>query len=137
MAIKVVFWSGTGNTEEMAGLVAQGIEAAGKEAEVINVEDTSAADCNDDAVIALGCPAMGDEELEDVMEDFFTGLDLAGKKVALFGSYSWNEGEWMNIWKERAVEAGAEVVATAIAYEAPEDEAADACVELGKAIAQA
>lgn len=137
MAIKVVYWSGTGNTEEMADLVAQGIKDAGKEAEIINVEDTTAADCNDDAVIALGCPAMGDEELEDAMEEFFTELTLEGKKVGLFGSYSWNEGEWMETWKERAKDAGAELVGVAVAYEAPEDDSADACVELGKALANA
>lgn len=135
--IKVVFWSGTGNTEEMAGLVAQGIEAGGAEAQVLNVEETSVDECNGDTVLALGCPAMGDEELEEVMEDFFTALDLSGKKIGLFGSYSWNEGEWMEIWKGRVTEAGATLVGTAVAYEAPEDESADACVELGKALATA
>lgn len=137
MAVKVVFWSGTGNTEEMANLVAQGIADGGSEAELINVEDASADDFADETVLALGCPAMGDEELEDSMEEFFSALDLQGKKLALFGSYSWNEGEWMEIWKNRAVEAGAELLGVATAYEAPEDEAAEACVELGRTLAQA
>lgn len=137
MAIKVVFWSGTGNTEEMADLVAQGIRDAGQEAEVVNVEDVSADDFAGETVLALGCPAMGDEELEDSMEDFFSALDLSGKKLGLFGSYSWNEGEWMETWKTRATEGGAELVGTAVAYEAPEDDSAEACVELGKALAQA
>lgn len=137
MAIKVVFWSGTGNTEEMADLVAQGIKDAGKEVELLNAEDVSADDIADETVLALGCPAMGDEELEDSMEEIFSNLDLSGKKLALFGSYSWNEGEWMEIWKNRATEAGAEIVAVATAYEAPEGDSADACVELGKALAQA
>lgn len=137
MAVKVVFWSGTGNTEEMANLVAQGIAEGGSEAELINVEDASAEDFADESVLVLGSPAMGDEELEESMEDFFSALDLSGKKLALFGSYSWNEGEWMEIWKNRAVEAGAELIGVATAYEAPEDEAAEACIELGKTVAQA
>lgn len=139
-AIKVIYWTGTGNTEAMANLVAEGIKEAGKECEVLSVSDVTPADVKDETVFALGCPAMGDEELEDSeMEPFFAEVEgfAAGKQIGLFGSYSWNDGKWMEIWAERTAAAGATVVGGAgvIAYDAPDDEAAEACRALGRALA--
>ncbi len=35
---------------------------------------------------------------------------LGGKKVALFGSYGWGDGQWMRDWVERCRNAGATTV---------------------------
>ena len=43
--MKIVFWSGTGNTEKMASVIADGIVKGGKEAELINVSEASTT-CN-------------------------------------------------------------------------------------------
>ena len=77
--------------------------------------------------LVLGCPAMGAEVLEeDEFEPFFTGIEgsLSGKKVLLFGSYGWGDGEWMRNWQERAAAAGAELVGGEgfIVNEAPSDD---------------
>ena len=139
-AIKVIYWTGTGNTEEMAGYVAEGIREGGKDADVLLVSDVTAEAVKDETVFALGCPAMGDEELEDSeMEPFFAEVEgfAAGKYIGLFGSYSWNDGKWMEIWADRAKAAGATVVGDSgvIAYDAPDAEAAEACRALGRALA--
>lgn len=136
--VAVVFWSGTGNTETMAGAVAEGAREAGAE-----VEEFGAADFSADAVagydaIAFGCPAMGDEELEeDEFEPMFESVEgeLSGKKVGLFGSYDWGVGDWMETWKERTEGDGAEVVETVTANLEPDDDALAACKALGAALA--
>lgn len=94
----VIFWSQTGNTEQMANAIADGIREGGMEVDVLNVADTTPADAVKYAKIALGCPAMGAEVLEETEFDpFFTELEskISGLKVALFGSYGWGDGQWM------------------------------------------
>lgn len=107
--IAVVYWSGTGNTEAMANLVAEGATDAGAEAEVISCADFSADKAAGYDAIAFGCPAMGSEELEyDEFQPMWDEVKetLGDKKVVLFGSYSWAEGEWMDNWKADADEEG-------------------------------
>lgn len=138
--VAVVFWSGTGNTEAMADLVAEAAKAKGADVEVIEVTDFGADQVADFDALAFGCPAMGDEVLE---EDEFQPLwdevlpNLTGKKVGIFGSYSWAEGEWMEKWEAECKEAGLDLVADGVAcFEAPdEDEDQDACKSLGEALA--
>ena len=120
--VKVVYWSGTGNTESMANMLAEGIKGAGNDAALFNVSDIDKDTLLEDAVFALGCPSMGNEELEEgEMEPFVESLEseLSGKKVALFGSYGCGSGEWMQTWSERMTNAGAEVLGTVISNEAP------------------
>ena len=136
--VAVVYWSGTGNTEEMANKVAEGAKAAGAEVEVISADDFDGTDIGSFDGVAFGCPAMGDEELEDsVFQPVFEACEakLAGKKVALFGSYGWGDGEWMRSWEEKCQNDGvALAVDSVICNEDPDDEAQAACIELGKAI---
>ena len=136
--VAVVYWSGTGNTEAMANKVAEGAKAAGAEVEVISADDFDGTDISGFDGVAFGCPAMGDEELEDsVFQPVFEACEakLAGKKVALFGSYGWGDGEWMRSWEEKCQNDGvALAVDSVICNEDPDDEAPAACIELGKAI---
>jgi flavodoxin short chain len=140
--MKVAYWSQTGNTQAMAEAVAEGIRAAGNEAELLDMENISADDLKDEAAFAMGSPAMGDEVLEEsVVEPLFAELEgsLSGKKVALFGSYDWGDGQWMRDWTERAKAAGAVVVCGEglIANLEPDEDALAACRNLGKALAEA
>ena len=137
--IKVIYWSQSGNTMSMANAVAEGIKEAGKEAAVLEVSAVTAADLNDETVFALGCPAMGAENLEESeFEPMFTEVEgsLSGKKIALFGSYGWGSGEWMADWEERSKAAGAVLVTdSVICQEAPDDDAVENCKKLGAALA--
>ena len=121
MKTAVIYWSGTGNTEAMAKAAAEGANA-----ELFAVSDFSGNIADYDA-FAFGCPAMGAEVLEEEeFEPFFTSAEasLSGKKVLLFGSYGWGDGEWMRNWCERAKAAGAELVSEEgfIVNEAPSDD---------------
>lgn len=138
--IKVVYWSSTGNTEAMAKAVGEGIEAAGKTAKVVDMDSAAPDELKDDAVFAMGASAMGDEELDEgTAEPFVEEVEkfAAGKKVALFGSYDWGDGEWMRKWAERMTNAGAEIVGGegVIANNEPQDDDLENCRELGKKLA--
>ena len=137
--IAVVYWSGTGNTEAMAGAVAEGITGAGGEAALLTAAefDPSLVDSFD--AIAFGCPSMGSEELEESeFAPMFEGCEpkLKGKKIALFGSYGWGDGEWMRSWEATAKGCGAALACeSVICADAPDAAARAACEALGKALA--
>ena len=138
--IAVIYWSQTGNTEMMAKAVAEGAKGAGAEVDLMDVSETNAADAAKYEVLALGCPAMGDEQLEEgEFEPFFSDLEgkIGGKKVALFGSYDWGDGDWMRSWCKRAGDAGALLVMEEglICNNTPDDEGLEACRELGAKLA--
>ena len=138
--INIVFWTQGGNTQMMAEAIADGVRDAGKEAEVVFVSSITPDALKDEPVFALGCPAMGAEVLEEAeMEPFVAEVEgfAAGKKIALFGSYGWGDGEWMRDWVDRMTAAGATVVngEGVICQEAPDDAALDACKDLGKQLA--
>ena len=131
--MKIVYYSGTGNTEKMANLIAKGIVSGGKDAEVVNVSAAGLDIFDNEDVVILGCPAMGDEVLEEgEFEPFIEGISskISGKKVALFGSYGWGDGQWMRDWQERMESLGC----TLINYE-PEDESPE-CINFGLKIAK-
>ena len=135
----VIFWSGTGNTEAMANAVAEGARQAGAEVSLLPVSAVSAEEAAAYDVLALGCPAMGAEVLEESeFEPFFAALEgsLAGKPVALFGSYGWGDGQWMRDWAERTQAAGAVLKAQPLMVnETPDNGALSDCRALGAAAA--
>ena len=133
MKAAVIYWSGTGNTEQMAAAVAEGANA-----ELFSVSEFSGK-LSDYDRLAFGCSAMGAEELEESeFEPFFAEAEsgLNGKTIALFGSYGWGDGEWMRSWVKRAEDDGAGIVGGEglIANEAPSDDDLEKCRELGRAL---
>ena len=139
--VAIVYWSGSGNTEAMAQAVEEGAKAAGAETTLSFVSDTTAADVAAFDHIILGCPAMGNEELEEYeFEPFFADIlpQLKDKTVGIFGSYAWNQVDWIENWKNRLDEAGVKLAADPVkAYSYPDDEALEACKKLGETVAKA
>ena len=138
--IQVVYWSQGGNTMAMAQAVGQGIEEAGKEAEVVFVSEASLDNLKNADVFALGCPAMGAEVLEEsMMEPFVCDVEsfVSGKTIALFGAYGWGDGQWMREWVDRMSAAGAKVLngEGVLSHETPDDDVLAECVALGKQLA--
>ena len=137
--IAVVFWSGTGNTEAMASAVADGAKAKGADVTVFTASQFNASKLDAFDAVAFGCPAMGAEVLEEsefapMFED--CKAKLSGKKIALFGSYGWGDGEWMRNWEETCTQDGAVLACDSVTCnDAPDDEACAACEALGKALA--
>lgn len=138
--VAVVFWSGTGNTEAMANKVADGAKAAGAEVQVLTPETFDAAKMDEFDAVAFGCPAMGAEELEETeFAPMFEACEskLSGKKIALFGSYGWGDGEWMRSWEKDCDDAGISLVCESITCcEAPDDDVLAACQAMGRKLAE-
>ena len=139
MKIAVVFWSQTGNTEIMANKVAEGAQEAGAQVDILTPDAFNAGAVAGYDAIAFGCPAMGDEVLEEAeFEPMFADVEgaLGGKKVALFGSYGWGDGQWMRDWVERCRNAGANLIGEGLILNGTPDADGEAqCFELGKQIA--
>lgn len=138
--ISVVYWTGSGNTQVMAEAIARGIESGGKEAECVFVTGASVESLKTQPVFALGCPAMGAEVLEEgEMEPFVEEVEkiASGKKIALFGSYGWGDGQWMRDWEERMSAAGAQIVngEGLIVQDMPDDNGIADCEKLGTQLA--
>lgn len=137
----VIYWSMTGNTQAMAEAIADGAREAGAQADLFSVDQVTVDQALEYDKLALGCPAMGAEVLEEgEFEPFFTALEgkLPGKKVALFGSYGWGDGQWMREWQERTEKAGAVLCGEGlIVNEAPDEAGLESCRALGARLASA
>ena len=136
----VIYWSGTGNTKAMAEAIFAGAKAADAQNGIFEVSEISAEKALEFDNLILGCPAMGDEVLEEgEFEPFFESIEggLSGKNVALFGSYGWGDGEWMRNWEERVIGAGAKLVGGEglIVNDAPDADAEANCTQLGSTVA--
>ena len=136
----VIYWSGTGNTEAMANAVLEGMKAAGADASLLTPDQVTAASLSGVSSVAMGCPAMGSEVLEEMeFQPMFDACkhSLGGKRAALFGSYGWGDGEWMRTWESDCDSAGVNLVCeSVICTEPPDDAALEACRALGKALVE-
>lgn len=138
--VAVIYWSGTGNTETMASAVSDGAKENGAEVMMLTPSEFDASMVDTFDAIAFGCPSMGAEVLEE--EEFQPMFDsceakLKDKKIALFGSYGWGDGEWMRNWEESCVSNGAVLACdSVICNEAPEDDGLSACKALGAALTE-
>ena len=138
--MKIVYWSGTGNTEKMAQLIKNGLAEAGKDIEVLSVSDVNVDEFLKEEILILGCPAMGDEVLEESeFEPFIDEISskISGKKVALFGSYGWGDGQWMRDFEERMIGYGCTIIDTPLIVQNEPDDSEQECIEFGKKIATA
>ena len=137
--VAVVYWSGTGNTALMAQAVAEGAKAKGAECDLLTSAEFTADMVDNYDAIAFGCPAMGAEVLEESeFEPMFAECEpaLNGKKIAIFGSYGWGDGEWMRNWEEDCKAAGAELACDSVmSNEGPGDAEVKSCEDLGAALA--
>ena len=135
----VIYWSGTGNTKAMAEAITQGLKHKSAEVHLFDVLDITGEQAILYEKLVLGCPSMGAEVLEEsAFEPFFTEIekDLGGKKVALFGSYGWGDGEWMRDWETRTENAGAQLFEEgSILGDKPTSEGEDECYQFGKKFA--
>lgn len=136
--IAVGYWSSTGNTEAMANAVAEGAKNAGADVSMYTANDFTASMVDDFDTIAFGCPSMGAEQLEESeFEPMFQDCEskLNGKKIALFGSYGWGDGEWMRNWEDTCRNDGANLACgSVICQEPPDDDAEADCRSLGAAL---
>ena len=138
--LNIIYWSQTGNTAAMARAIAQGAQDAGAQVRLIEVDDAAEDDALQCDLLALGCPAMGAESLEEGdFEPYFSKIEgkLSGRPVALFGSYGWGDGQWMRDWYARCEGDGMSLFGSEglILNEAPDDAGLAQCSAFGAAFA--
>ncbi|MBP1888821.1 flavodoxin short chain [Clostridium moniliforme] len=140
MKINIIYHSSTGNTEEMANLIASGAKESGAEVNLITMDGASIDDVKNCDIVLLGSPAMGAENLEETeVEPFVESIEgeVSGKKMILFGSYGWGGGAFMTEWEDRMLDAGVDLLEReVVVQEFPEGEAAEKLVELGRKISK-
>lgn len=133
--VNIIYWSGTGNTEKMAQAVAAGAQTEQTEVSLLSVSDATANHVAEADYVALGCPSMGDEVLEESeMEPFVSSIEslIKDKPLVLFGSYGWGSGQWMEDWTERMKGHGAKLMADSLVINnEPDDEGLTKCFDLG------
>ena len=133
--INIIFWSGTGNTEAMAEAIYNGSKKS-ENSKLLTVDKATIDDVKEADVLFLGCPSMGVEELEESeMEPFMESIskDILGKKIVLFGSYGWGDGEWMQNWEQRIKDCGGIIIEdSVICNEAPEEDNLNHLKSLGE-----
>ena len=139
--VYIIFWTQGGNTGMMATAIGDGVKTAGKEPVFLSPSEANISELSGLNGFAMGCPAMGCEVLEETeMEPFVSEVEsiINGKKIALFGSYGWGDGQWMRDWEERMNSAGAIIIGERgiIAHEMPQDEDIELCKDLGKQLAE-
>jgi flavodoxin I len=139
MKAVIIYWTGSGNTGKMAELIAEGLKS--KEAMVQNFL-VSAANLDmvaDADLVLLGSPSMGMEVVEEFeMEPFVASLEgkIQGKKMALFGSYGWGDGQWIRDWEERMKGYGAKIELESLGIQGePTGSDAENCIAFGAALA--
>ena len=139
--VYIIFWTQGGNTGMMATAIGDGVKTAGKEPVFLSPSEANISELSGLDGFAMGCPAMGCEVLEETeMEPFVSEVEsfINGKKIALFGSYGWGDGQWVRDWEERMKSAGAIIIGGEgiIAHEMPQDEDIELCKDLGKQLAE-
>lgn len=138
MKINIIYWTGSGNTEEMAKLIKLGAEEAKASVNLLPVDTATEEDVVNCDILCLGSPAMGAENIDETeMEPFLNTVSdkLSGKDVILFGSYGWGSGEWMTTWEDDMIDKGVNLLEReVIANEFPEGDDAEKLIELGRKI---
>ena len=136
--VAIIYWSGTGNTEKMAEAIYSRLKEKEVDADLIQAGAFTSADIDKYNAFAFGCPAMGNEELEESeFEPMFESVEdkLADKPTIIFGSYEWNDGQWMLDWQERCENTGINLSDDGLAvYDSPSDEDIISCQSLADSL---
>lgn len=136
--VAVVYWSSTGNTQAMAEAVCSAVNDNGGQGVLLRCDEFDGSMMDDFDAVIFGCPSMGAEVLEEseFQPMFDTCLDkLKGKKIGLFGSYGWGDGQWMRDWDSQCKSLGAVMPHKyVICCEAMDDTALQNCQSLAKAM---
>ena len=133
--VNIIYWSGTGNTEQMANLIAKGALGKGHSVNVMSVSNAKVSHAQEADILVLGSPAMGAEVVEEYeMDPYINEISslVAGKKVALFGSYGWGGGDFMYGWIDRMKGYSANVINNGLIVQyAPEGDDVQKCIDFG------
>jgi len=134
--LTIIYWSNNGNVEVLASHIAKGAKEAGAEVLVKLVSEASVEDVTSADVVAFGSPSMDNNRIEQTeMQPFidkFKLLPINNKITGLFGSYGWDDGEFMNKWVSQMKDYEFNVIQSLTINEAPSKDQLVEAEEMGK-----
>ncbi|MGG5462697.1 flavodoxin [Clostridium sp. B9] len=134
--VSVIYWSNGGNVEVLANTIADELESLGAEVLIKHVSNAKLEDVTEADAVALGSPSMDNNRIEQYdMEPFVNQLKLTpneGKKMILFGSYGWDNGEFMVEWVKRMKDYGFDIQGSLAVNESPNDDEINSAKDLAR-----
>lgn len=136
--VAVIYFSKTGNTQELAEAIGRGAESAGAAVDIFLTDEWKNKNLKKYQAFAFGGPADGDEQVQKSIARIFAEAkaDLGDRKVILFGSWGWGNGVFLENWKKDALAAGVNVIDTVACKKFPEDADVQRAEEAGKGLAK-
>lgn len=138
--VSIIYWSEYGNVELLATNIASGAKEAGAEVTIKRVEEATEEDVTTADAVAFGSPSMDNNKIEQgVMEPFIRKFKLLpnnNKPIVLFGSYGWDDGEFMDGWKKIMADYNFNVLADLTVKETPSEDELAKAKELGRLLAK-
>lgn len=138
--ICIIYWSNGGNVEVLANTIAESAKKTGAEVTIKHVADAKVSDVVESDAVALGSPSMDNNRIEQKeMEPFVNEFKLLpnnGKKLVLFGSYGWDDGEFIEEWSLRMKDYGFDIIGKLAVNESPDDKDLQMAKELGKKLVE-
>lgn len=138
--VSIIYWSEYGKVELLANSIANGAKKAGAEVILKRVQDAKVEDVVSSDAVAFGSPSMDNNNVEQIeMAPFlkkFKLLPNGNKPTVLFGSYGWDNGEFMIKFKELVADYGFNVIDTLTVRETPNENELKKAEELGSLLAK-
>lgn len=134
--VSIIYWSNGGNVEVLANTIAESAKMHGAVVTIKHVQDATIEDVTTADAVAFGSPSMDNNRIEQhEMEPFIKEFKLLpnnNKKVVLFGSYGWDDGQFMKDWVVRMKDYQFDVIANIAVKESPSDEELEIARKFGE-----
>lgn len=134
--VSIIYWSNGGNVEVLAGIIAESAEKQGAIVTIKHVQDATIDDVTEADAVAFGSPSMDNNRIEQhEMEPFINEFKLLpnnNKKLVLFGSYGWDNEQFMKDWVVRMKDYQFDVIASLAVKESPSDRELEIAKKLGE-----
>lgn len=138
--VSIIYWSNGGNVETLANAISEGVNSKDVEVEVKHVADATIQDILEADAIALGSPAMINDEIEEIdMKPFINKLgelNIKNKPLVLFGSCGWRDAKFIDKWGNLMEDYGFEILSKFTVKDSVEKEDLKIAKELGKLLSQ-
>ncbi|MCR3761864.1 flavodoxin [Clostridium felsineum] len=138
--ISIIYSSNGGNVEVLANEIYEGAKSVSSDVTIKLVSEATKEDVLLADAVAFGSPSKNNnnidqEELAPFLKQFELTLNN-NKPVLLFGSYGWDNGEFMEKFKKLMKDYGFNVIGDLTVNEAPNKDELKRAKELGEMLAK-
>ena len=134
--VSIIYWSNGGNVEIIANAICEGASIGDVEIETKHVADASIQDVLQADAVALGSPAMINDDIEEIdMKPFINRLkelEIRNKPLVLFGSCGRRDTKFIDKWERNMEDCGFKVLGKLAVKDSVEQDDLRKAKELGK-----